>query len=127
LDSRERSPLLGHKLESSLQPGTFLWETDLEIAMLPYLGDHRVLRSAVFPAAAHIDMALSAAKSLMPDENFEVRTRGDDGEDPWPLRSKGILQRAESDPKAILNVALTDLQRQYGIRRSGEEHRDITV
>lgn len=69
----EATPLLGHKFESSLQPNTILWETELDIAGVPYLNDHRILRSVVFPASGHIDMALSAAKALFPEENFEIR------------------------------------------------------
>ncbi len=67
------SPLLGRRFESSMQPDTLLWETQLDIAALPYLNDHRVLRSAVFPASGHIEMALSAAKTARPGHEFEVR------------------------------------------------------
>ena len=67
------SPLLGRRFQSSLHPHTLLWETELDIGALPYLNDHRVLRSAVFPASGHIEMALSAAKVMRPAEAFEVR------------------------------------------------------
>ena len=68
----QTSPLLGRRFESSLQPHTLLWEANLDIATLPYLNDHRVLRSAVFPAAGYIEMAFSAAKAMRPAELFEV-------------------------------------------------------
>ncbi len=67
------STLLGRKFESSLQPNTLLWETHLQIASYLWLNDHRVLRSAVFPASGHIDMALCAARSVEPENVFEVR------------------------------------------------------
>lgn len=156
------SVLLGHRLESSLQPGTFLWESELEIAALPYLDDHRVLRSAVFPAAGHVDLALSAAKSLLPEENFEVRdtafisaayipdqgsktfqialtpdgnggfsfeirTRADEGEAAWPLRSKGILQRVDATATEPAAIDLSALQREYEIHRDASDHYDRTA
>ncbi|MEO6911596.1 MAG: acyltransferase domain-containing protein, partial [Edaphobacter sp.] len=71
--SGNAGPLLGRSFESSLQPGALLWESDLGIAALPYLNDHRVLRSAVFPASGHIAMALAAAQAARPGQQFEVR------------------------------------------------------
>ena len=151
------APLLGHRFESSLDPNALLWETDLQIASVPYLNDHRVLRSAVFPAAGHIEMALSAAKAMLPDQAFAVRnavfvsaayipdtgaktfqlaltpdgsgsfafairSRGDQGESGWPIRSQGILQRVESDAATAEAVSLTDLQRRYTIHRDAQDH-----
>ena len=66
------SPLLGRRFESALQPGTIIWETELDAATTPYLYDHRVLRSAVFPAAGYVEMALQAARNLLPDASFAV-------------------------------------------------------
>ncbi len=157
----DTSPLLGRRFESSLQPATLLWETDLDIAAMPYLNDHRVLRSAVFPASGHVDMALSAAKVLFPEENFEVRdasfasaayipdrgsksfqialtpdgngafsfairTRADEGETPWPLRSSGIVQPVK-DFETPPAISIVDLQRQYEVHRDSEDHYARTV
>lgn len=151
------SPLLGRKFESSLQPNALLWETDLQIASVPYLDDHRVLRSAVFPASGHIEMALSAAKSLaaddlfevrnasfssaayIPDEGsktfqlalapdgdgtftFEIRTRADEGEEAWPLRSSGTLQRIEAASIPPQTISIAELKRRYETHCSSEEH-----
>ncbi len=69
----DTNPLLGRSFESSLQPDTHLWQTELEISALPYLNDHRVLRSAVLPASAYIEMVLSAAKSVTDGQAFEMR------------------------------------------------------
>lgn len=66
------SPLLGQRFESALQPGTLLWETELGATAVPYLNDHRVLRSAVFPAAGYVEMALQAARNLLPETAFSV-------------------------------------------------------
>ena len=66
------NPLLGRRFTSSRQPRTTLWESEISLAAIPYLNDHRVMRSAVFPAAAYIEMALSGARSLSPDRVFDV-------------------------------------------------------
>jgi acyl transferase domain-containing protein/acyl carrier protein len=161
LQGGNASPLLGRKFESSLQPNALLWETDLQIASVPYLDDHRVLRSAVFPASGHIEMALSAAKSLaagdifevrnasfssaayIPDAGsktfqlaltpdgdgtftFEIRTRADEGEAAWPLRSSGTLHRVEANSVSSQRLLIADLKHRYPIRRSGQEHYERT-
>lgn len=161
LQGGNASPLLGRKFESSLQPNALLWETDLQIASIPYLNDHRVLGSAVFPASGHIEMALSAAKSLAADDlfevrnasfssaayipdagsktfqlaltpdgdgtfTFEIRTRADEGEAAWPLRSSGILHRIEANSFSSQRLSIVDLKHRYPIRRSGQEHYERT-
>jgi NADPH:quinone reductase-like Zn-dependent oxidoreductase len=65
-------PLLGLRFSSSRQPQTVIWESRIGIGLVPYLRDHRVLRSAVFPAAAYVDMALSAMRALQPEDRFEL-------------------------------------------------------
>lgn len=65
-------PLLGMRFSSSRQPQTVIWESRIGIGVVPYLTDHRVLRSAVFPAAAYVDMALSAVRALRPEERFAL-------------------------------------------------------
>lgn len=154
--SEKENSLLGHKFESALHPNLLLWESELQIATIPYLNDHRVLRSAVFPASGHLAMAFSAIKSLVPDEiyeiqnasflsaayipdqggktfqlalspeidgrfSFEIRTRADEGEAPWPLRSKGILRRIDS---GVISEAISieDLRQRYSTQRSAEQH-----
>jgi acyl transferase domain-containing protein len=67
------NPLLGRQFTSSRQPQTILWESEISLAAIPYLTDHRVLRSAVFPASAYVEMALSGVRALFPAQSFEVR------------------------------------------------------
>jgi acyl transferase domain-containing protein len=52
--------LLGHRL--SLPDPT--WQSEISEGYLPYLKDHQLRGSVVFPGAAFVDMALSAAKTL---------------------------------------------------------------
>jgi acyl transferase domain-containing protein/NADPH:quinone reductase-like Zn-dependent oxidoreductase/NADP-dependent 3-hydroxy acid dehydrogenase YdfG len=67
------NPLLGMRFRSSRQPQTVLWESRIGISSVPWLRDHRVLRSAVLPASAYVDMALSGVRALLPQERFAVR------------------------------------------------------
>jgi myxalamid-type polyketide synthase MxaE and MxaD len=53
-------PLLGHKTRSSLSEGVTYWTNDLSLKTNRYLEEHRVGGQVVFPAAAHVEMALKA-------------------------------------------------------------------
>lgn len=53
-------PLLHHRLESP----DVVWETNVVPSMPPYLQDHVIQGSVVYPAAAYIEMALAAARQL---------------------------------------------------------------
>ncbi|HKQ08266.1 MAG TPA: type I polyketide synthase [Blastocatellia bacterium] len=49
---------------SAADRGTRFWEFDLSSAGLPYLKDHCVQGAVVLPAAAYLEMALTAAQAL---------------------------------------------------------------
>ncbi|QRN93953.1 SDR family NAD(P)-dependent oxidoreductase [Archangium violaceum] len=53
--------LPGLPRRSSLRPGAIFWDVELGLEHLPYLKDHRVQGSAILPAAAYLDWAVSAA------------------------------------------------------------------
>ena len=57
-------PFLGARFESAAQPTAQLWEVDIDLAAFPYLNDHRVGQSPLFPAAAYFDVVLAAAIPL---------------------------------------------------------------
>ena len=61
-------PLLGRRrpFAASFVPGQQIWESDLDAYAAPYLQDHRVGDDVVLPAAAYVEMALSAAEGLGP-------------------------------------------------------------
>src|SRR5262249_50802694 len=52
--------LLGRRLASA-EP---TWEIKLDVESLPYLADHQIQGSVVFPAAGYIEMAAQAVRSL---------------------------------------------------------------
>jgi acyl transferase domain-containing protein/acyl carrier protein len=53
-------PLLGAYFRS--QSGTNYWEGTLDLNNVPYLNDHRVQDSAIFPAAGYAELGLAAAR-----------------------------------------------------------------
>lgn len=57
-------PLLGSRLTAAILPSLRAWESVLSSAALPYLADHRVGGSVIFPAAGYLEMALAAAQEL---------------------------------------------------------------
>ncbi|MEU4896297.1 type I polyketide synthase [Streptomyces sp. NPDC044780] len=72
-------PLLGEPVSPATAPGTRIRQRTLR---LPYLADHRVGGSAILPAAAYLEMALSAARTppLLRDVSFEqMAVLGQDG------------------------------------------------
>jgi acyl transferase domain-containing protein/acyl carrier protein len=56
-------PLLGTSLGGP-QPA---WETRLDLRLFPYLNDHCVQRTTIFPAAGYLEMAFAAARELFGD------------------------------------------------------------
>ena len=63
-------PLLGMRTVSA-EPR---WRLDLDLAMLPFLSDHRVQGAAIFPAAGYVEMGLAGCpRALRTDA---VRRRG---------------------------------------------------
>ncbi|MHB1132622.1 MAG: SDR family NAD(P)-dependent oxidoreductase, partial [Chloroflexota bacterium] len=68
--------LLGQHLQSSLHSGTQFWEGRFSLRSLPYLADHKVDGVALLPAAAHLEMALSAAAQVFgPGQHTLERVR----------------------------------------------------
>src|SRR3954454_12190276 len=51
-------PLLGNPLDSAYS----VWSAELDKAALPYLEDHRIQDTVVYPAAGYVEMALAAAR-----------------------------------------------------------------
>jgi acyl transferase domain-containing protein/NADPH:quinone reductase-like Zn-dependent oxidoreductase/SAM-dependent methyltransferase/aryl carrier-like protein len=65
-------PLLGRQLRSPLFEGAAVFESELSVAALPFLDDHRVWGRVVVPGACHVAMALAAARALDPPAPWGV-------------------------------------------------------
>jgi acyl transferase domain-containing protein/NAD(P)-dependent dehydrogenase (short-subunit alcohol dehydrogenase family)/acyl carrier protein len=61
-----------HYLESSVQSGLYFWERIVDLTRVPYLADHRVQGTVVFPAAASLDMALMACSHLFGSKPYVI-------------------------------------------------------
>ncbi|UCG25868.1 MAG: type I polyketide synthase, partial [Chloroflexota bacterium] len=57
-----RYPILGQRLKSAVHAETHFWEMELNTDSLPCVADHRVQGLVVLPAAAYVDIILSAAE-----------------------------------------------------------------
>src|SRR3954454_23808505 len=51
-------PLLGNPMDAAYPA----WSTELDRSALPYLEDHRIQDTVVFPAAGYVEMAIAAAR-----------------------------------------------------------------
>jgi acyl transferase domain-containing protein len=58
-------PLLGYRLRAA----DATWENTPDTQLVPYLADHVVQNTIIFPAAGYIEMLLAAAKSIFGDES----------------------------------------------------------
>ncbi|KAB8144504.1 type I polyketide synthase [Chloroflexia bacterium SDU3-3] len=64
--------LIGQHMHSAQSAGHFLWETSLGLKNFAYLTDHRVQGAIVLPAAAYVEMALSAASEAFGPGSHKV-------------------------------------------------------
>ncbi|BBY92740.1 phthioceranic/hydroxyphthioceranic acid synthase [Mycobacterium gallinarum] len=65
-------PLLGVHVRLQEEPERHVWQSEVGIAVQPWLGDHRIRNVAVFPGAAYCEMALAAGNALLGNDS-EVR------------------------------------------------------
>ncbi len=95
-------PLLGEGHTLSTQQGTRLWETTLDLQRLPWLADHRVQGTAIFPARATSRWRSPRAAEALGQEPVQLagvkllralvlprRRRGGDPGGRPPRRSRG--------------------------------------
>ena len=65
-------PLLGAHVHLQEEPERHFWQGEIGTAAQPWLGDHQIRSVAALPAAAHCEMALAAAHTVL-GETSEVR------------------------------------------------------
>ena len=66
------SPLLLRRTDPANDPGVSIFSVDADLTTLPYLKDHRVGGAIVFPASAHIEAVLEAARLLAPGKSISL-------------------------------------------------------
>jgi len=72
LSAARLSPLLLNRTEPANEPGTSLFSVLIDLKAQPYLADHRVGGAIVFPASAHLEVALEAAHVLWPERTVRL-------------------------------------------------------
>jgi acyl transferase domain-containing protein/acyl carrier protein len=65
----EIHPLLGRRLKSPNPT----WEVEIGQYNFPYLVDHRIQGSVVYPGAAYVEMGLAAAKEIFGEADFSIK------------------------------------------------------
>lgn len=91
-------PLLGAPFLVATQPGARFWEGELSVAALPYLADHRVDGEVVYPGAATVEMALSAATAVFGPGAHAVRD----------VVFERMLTVPEAEPRQVQLVIMED-------------------
>jgi natural product biosynthesis luciferase-like monooxygenase protein len=72
-ERRHSSHLLGERQpQSAHDPATIVWEADLDSTRRAYLHEHKVLGTPVWPIAAQVDLALSAAREGLGQESCRI-------------------------------------------------------
>ncbi|HEY3999339.1 MAG TPA: SDR family NAD(P)-dependent oxidoreductase, partial [Candidatus Xenobia bacterium] len=65
-------PLLGTGTALAARAGTWLWQSHLDLADQPWLGDHRLVETVVLPGTAYLEMALAAAREIFEADQGHV-------------------------------------------------------
>jgi acyl transferase domain-containing protein len=107
--SRNGHPFLLQSRDSSVHAGTCFWDAELDTHSTPYLDHHRVLGKAVLPAAAYIEMVLTASRELF-------------GAGPHSLESVSFKQALHLLPEGVQQAQLvvsTEFQRPALFKFSG--------
>ncbi|MBT9332220.1 type I polyketide synthase [Paracidobacterium acidisoli] len=65
-------PMLKQRFESPADPDVVAWQAEVDLTTHPWLGDHRVLGSALLPTSAHLELAMEAMRAERPGEDFAL-------------------------------------------------------
>ncbi|MEV7015007.1 SDR family NAD(P)-dependent oxidoreductase [Streptomyces sp. NPDC093991] len=102
--------LLDHPLVGERMPAPHpVWHGTVEPQLVPWLGDHRIGDDVLMPAAAYVDMALSAGRLAL-DRPVEVRHLeiGRPLSVPWPDPTPVALQTAVTPDDGALTVSVRE-------------------
>ncbi|WP_163865693.1 type I polyketide synthase [Myxococcus eversor] len=113
--ARRRRAFVGHPLLMDSEPGPApTWTAELNLAALPYLADHRVAGSLLFPGAGHVELALAARHALTGDarcciEELEL--------------TSAMLLREDSSPRVRLSFSSETSS--FHVQRQEEEQQPV--
>ncbi|MEW6735025.1 MAG: type I polyketide synthase [Acidobacteriota bacterium] len=98
VDHNRSHPLLNRHWRSAINPDTHFWETELSTKLFPYLNDHCVHESIIFPAAAYVEMALAAVSQVLGPGCYTVEN----------LEFKKALFLSENESNTVQSVLSLD-------------------
>ncbi|MFI1419963.1 SDR family NAD(P)-dependent oxidoreductase [Streptomyces sp. NPDC020731] len=104
------SGLLDHPLVGERMPAPHpVWHGTVEPQLVPWLGDHRIGDDVLMPAAAYVEMALSAGRRAL-DRPVEVRHLeiGRPLSVPWPDPTPVALQTAVTPDDGALTISVRE-------------------
>ncbi|NTX14092.1 SDR family NAD(P)-dependent oxidoreductase [Myxococcus sp. CA056] len=113
--SRRRRAFVGHPMLVDSEPGPSpTWTSELSLAALPYLADHQVAGSLLFPGAGHVELALAARHALTGDarcciEELEL--------------ASAVLLREAANPRVRLSFS-SETSR-FLVQRQDEEQQPV--
>jgi NAD(P)-dependent dehydrogenase (short-subunit alcohol dehydrogenase family) len=84
-------------LDLAHAPGTYVWQNELDLSLLPYLDDHRVQNVVVVPATAYMEMAMAAAVEVFGPGSLTITS----------MENKKILTLSEATPPPLIQAVLT--------------------
>jgi phthiocerol/phenolphthiocerol synthesis type-I polyketide synthase C len=88
-----------------------VWRTDLDLAVLPEIGDHRVGGQALYPATAFVETALAAAQRALSAERVELRDL--DITAPLRLSDSGMITLRTSARASTATVQIESAPRMH--------------
>ncbi|MFI5567500.1 SDR family NAD(P)-dependent oxidoreductase [Streptomyces sp. NPDC051740] len=104
------SGLLDHPLVGERMPAPHpVWHGTVEPQLVPWLGDHRIGDDVLMPAAAYVEMALSAGRRAL-DRPVEVRHLeiGRPLSVPWPDPTPVALQTAVTPDDGAVTISVRE-------------------
>jgi len=60
-------------LGMQLRPDDWLWESQIDTCVVPFLADHKVSNKPIMPGSAYVEMALVAARHAVKSDRVELR------------------------------------------------------
>lgn len=100
-------PLLGNSLKIAGAENIYYWENKIHLRQLPFLNDHKVNDTAVFPASAYFEMTLNAARTVFPLKTI-------------CLKNCAFLQALTIDNQVNVDI-------QVRVERLDEKHASLTI
>ncbi len=103
--------LLGHHVESSATPGTHIFQTAIDLRLVPFLADHRIGETVIYPAAAYLEMVTAGTSAAFGAGSYRIED----------VEFKRALVLAPDAPRVLQLVLTTQIDGSISFRVSSED------